>query len=592
MNTMEVTEKKAGSLETKRVLEAAVFSELDRRFADFIEKRGRGASRWVGIAAAMSSCQVTRGHVFLDLTRPPVWDDETQAPKFEWPTLKDWETDLRKSLAVGFPGEMKPLVLTESGKLYLQRYWFYEKLLADKIREKSSVIEAILPAATETRLEELFGESGDQKEAARNALQRRFSVISGGPGTGKTTTVAKILVLLLEKSPGLSIRLAAPTGKAAARLQESLRSGVKRIPGAENVRERVSSMEASTIHRLLGSKGGSVFFRHDAKNPLAVDVVVLDEASMVDLPLMAKLFDALPEKAQLIMLGDKDQLASVDVGSVLSGIVEAAQKDIGSGTASLDGLVTILRKNYRFGNDSGIYHLCNAIRDGDPGLAKEILEGGQYPELKWEALPTASELKKSLRPYVVGGFQSFIKATTPEAALEAFGQFQILSGLRNGPYGKENLNFLVEEILRDEGLVTDRRQNFAGRALMVTENDYGVRLFNGDIGVMLNNEKGQIQAYFGGEDGSVREVSPLRLPSTETAFAMTVHKSQGSEFEEILVVLPAKESRVLTRELLYTAISRARRKVTLWSSEEILTAAISRKIERGSALPEMLSRMK
>ena len=589
MNTSELTKSNVGSSETKRVLAAAVFSELGRSCADFLEKHGRGTSQWVGIASAITSCQVTYGHVFLDLRQRPTWDDEATAPNFEWPTLEDWEIDLRKSPAVGFPGEMKPLILTETGKLYLQRYWFYEKLLADKIRAKSSIIGEELSTALEARLDELFGQAPDQKEAARKALRCRFSVISGGPGTGKTTTVAKILLLLLERNPELSIRLTAPTGKAATRLQESLKSGVGRILGGEKLKEQIGGMEASTIHRLLGSRAGSVFFQYDATNPLPVDVVVLDEASMVDLPLMAKLFDALPEHAQLIMLGDKDQLASVDVGSVLSGIVEAAEIRTEAAKAPLAEQVTVLHKNYRFGNESGIYHLCNAIREGDSVRAIKILEGGQYPELKWESVPTVNDLEEKLRPYVVSGLRSFVEATSPKEALEAFGQFQVLSALRNGPYGRENLNFLVEEILRGEGLVTDRRQNFAGRALMVTENDYGVRLFNGDIGVLFNNEEGQIQAYFGKEDGSVRAVSPLRLPYTEPAFAMTIHKSQGSEFEETLVVLPPKENRVITRELLYTAVSRARKKVTLWSSEEILSGAISRKIQRGSALPEILS---
>ncbi len=590
---MKTKEMEAGTVRDagnwKRILEAPVFNELDRRLARFVADSETGESRLAPVAAGLVSFLVRRGHVFADLAESLVWDDPSEGPEVDWPDFETWKDDLGKSSAVGGPGAMKPLILTDSGKLYLQRYWFYEKLLADGILEKASLREEALPEGIAERLEELFGEATDQKVAAENALRRSFSVISGGPGTGKTTTVAKILVLLLEERLELSIQLVAPTGKAAARLQESIRGGMERIRCAEEVRERLRGMEASTIHRMLGAVGGSVYFRHDARNPLPVDVVVLDEASMVDLPLMAKLIDALPGSARLIVLGDKDQLASVEAGSVLSGIVEAAEGGEGRGGA-LAGAATLLRKNYRFGNESGIFRVCNAIREGDAEETMRVLRDERFPDVEWRPLPEGEGLKEGLRALVLAGLRSQVEARDPAEALAEFGRFQVLCALRKGIFGKGNLNALVEEILREEGLVVAGRENFPGRALMVTENDYGVRLFNGDIGVLLPNGKGQTMAYFAKEDGGIREISPLRLPATEPAFAMTIHKSQGSEFDEVLVVLPGKENRILTRELLYTAISRARKKAVVWSTEEMLRATVSRRISRGSALPEMLSR--
>lgn len=572
-------------------LRASAFADVDRRFARFIAREDGGHSHLVGAAAAAVSYQLRRGHVFLDLVAPPVWDDPSQVPAESWPELEIWRESLRASPVVGAPGETKPLLLTESGRLYLQRYWSYEKLLAEKLRERAKAVDDKLPEETESRLAALFSDAEDQKKAARNALLRPFSLISGGPGTGKTTTVLKILMLLLERDPELQIQMAAPTGKAAARLQESVREGLGNVDCPPDVRARIDEKQASTIHRLLGPISGSVYFRHNATNPLAADVVVLDEASMVDLPLMAKLFDALDPKCRVIVLGDKDQLASVEAGSVLSGIVEAAiVAPAGRDCPPLEGVVTLLNKNFRFGNESSIFGVCNAVRDGDMQSALEIFRNGAVREVNWSGLPGPGEMKEQLRPLVVDRFGTFVRLTDPGEALGALRRFQILTALRHGPYGKENINLLVEEILREEGAIPPGRRNFPGRPLMVTENDYALRLFNGDIGVLLEDEEGKLMAFFRNEEGTIRKVSPLRLPFTEPAFAMTVHKSQGSEFDEVLAVLPARDTRVLTRELLYTAISRARAKVGLWSEEETLRSTIGRKVRRGAGLAEMLCR--
>lgn len=571
-------------------LRSPLLSELDRRFARLIAGEDGGKDSLAAAAAALASYQLRRGHIFLDLLREPAWDDPNEAPLPRWPDVEVWREALKVSSAVGAPEQARPLLLTGSGKLYLQRYWFYEKLLAEKLGERSAAEAKELPAAAGIRMDQLFGDAEEQKRAARNALLRPFSMISGGPGTGKTTTVLKILLLMLENQPDLSVQLAAPTGKAAARLQQSILEGLAKIDCAAAVRVRVEEQRASTIHRLLGPVPGSVFFRHNAQNPLAADLVVVDEASMVDLPLMAKLFEALPSACRVIMLGDKDQLASVEAGSVLSGIVDAAVMGPGQDDkAPLAGTVTLLNRNFRFGNDSAIFRVCNAVREGNGAEALELAQAGSNADVAWRRLPAAAQLKEKLRPEVVAGFGSFLQKASPEEALANLGRFQILTALRQGPFGKENINLLVEEILREEGLIVPGRRNYAGRPLMVTENDYAVRLFNGDVGVLLEDESGTLMAFFRSEEGEIRKISPLRLPFTEPAFAMTVHKAQGSEFDEVLFLLPARDTPILTRELLYTGISRARRKVGLWCEADLLQAAIARKVSRASGLREMLA---
>lgn len=575
--------------ELGRFLQSGLFSDLDRRFARFMVRQDPVPRVRVGQAAALLSYQLARGHIFLDLNEPPMWEDPAGAPFDQWPEPAAWMAGLRGSEVVGEAGDAKPFILTESGKLYLQRYWSYENLLAQKLRDRVPKAEGVLPPGTEERIKSLFGEATDQMEAARKALLRPFSLISGGPGTGKTTTVLKILVLLLEQDPDLVIHLAAPTGKAAARLQESVRLGLHELKCGREVGRQIAMLEASTLHRLLGAIPGSVFFRHNEKQPLAADLVVVDEASMVDLPLMAKLLAALPRTCRFILLGDKDQLASVEAGSVLSGIVEAAlEAPAPSAAPPLGGSATLLTINYRFGNASPIFRICNAVRDGEAEAALAVFQESS-PDLGRTELPAAGALKESLRARVVEGYRELLQQTEPAAALEAFSRFQILTPLRQGPYGKENLNRLVEEILREEGLVAPGKRDFPGRPLMVTENDYGVRLFNGDVGVLLEDEGGNLMAFFRREDGSIRKVSPLRLPLTDPAFAITVHKSQGSEFDEVLVLLPPSDARMLTRELVYTAISRARRGAEIWSTEDVLRRAIGRKVTRACGLSEMLT---
>ena len=454
-----------------------------------------------------------------------------------------------------------------------------------------------------------------QKTAAETAVRKTFCVISGGPGTGKTRTVAVVLALLLEQSAGrpLRIALAAPTGKAAARLQESIKQLKTTLPCDEAIKARLP--EATfTLHRLLGGVPGSARFRYNPDNPLPFDVVVVDEASMVDLALMARLFEAIPPAARVVLLGDKDQLASVEAGAVLgdicAGVEEAVDRSrarqsvasfstppSGDGgyadrdAAALAGCIVELKKNYRFGGDNGILAVSRAINSG---AAAKALASFSNADEKREGvcragLPAPERLKPQLRELVLDGFSEVLRARDPLAALRALGRFRILCALRQGPYGVEALNRLAEEILAEAQLIPARERWYSGRPVMVTRNDYQLKLFNGDVGIILPDAAtGEARAWFLGVDNALRGVAPLRLPEHETVFAMTVHKSQGSEFEEVLLVLPDRDSPVLTRELLYTGATRASRRVEVWFNEPIFRSALARRAERASGLRDAL----
>ncbi len=546
---------------TSELLARPDFDDLDRHFAEFIASFGGG--ELLEMAVAFLSRNIRLGHICLDLTKPPMMD-------VAWPDLAELQRALGLNRAIGTADEATPLVLTSEGRLYLRRYWDYETLLARAIVQRCDS-QAVVKA-----------EQDLQQLAIETAVARRFVVISGGPGTGKTTTVLKILRRLMSGADGAGLRiaLAAPTGKAAARLQESLRSARESYAEGNTLPKSVS-----TLHRLLGSRPGSVFFRHDSKNPLPVDVMIVDEASMVSLTLMAKLFDALPASARIILLGDRYQLASVEPGAVLGEIADAASEP----ASPLHGSLVTLQKNYRFGDDSAIAKLCELVRTGQVNPALEVLLSNSTPELGSALVPKPGQLPLTLREHVIAGYSGYLRAGSVGNALKEFLRFRVLCAMRVGPYGVVKLNRAIESILRKEGLIAGGQQTYAGMPVMVTRNDYQLHLFNGDIGILWPDESGALAVWFSDVDGSLRQVSPPRLPEHELAYAMTVHKGQGSEFENVLLILPADESPVLTRELLYTGLTRARARVDVWYREESLRAAIGRQIQRDSGLRARLS---
>jgi len=582
------------------------FSEIDIHFAKLMTRFYGQDIPELFLAAALVSRATAEGHICLDLSS-------------EWGDDSAWRKSLCSTKVVGRPGDYKPLILDDQSRLYLYRYWQYEKALADDINKRAATpIKDIDVPLFKNGLSRFFPQSQDeetdwQKVSAFVSVMKRLCVISGGPGTGKSTVIAKILALILEQDKANKIRiaLAAPTGKAAARLQEAIKDGKEMLPIEDHIKEAIIA-EASTIHRLLGTIPGSPYFRHNAKNPLPVHTVIIDEASMVDLALMSKLVQAIPSNARLILLGDKDQLASVEAGSVLGDICDTgrihgfSQKfydrlkqitgdriEINSNSSNgpeIQDCVVQLNRSYRFGIDSGIGTVSQTINKGDGSLALSLLKSNNYDDVRWKALPRPSALHKSLRDTVIQGYKSYLEISDPMEIFRLFERFRLICVLREGPYGVSALNFLVEQILREENLITIEKRWYRGRPVLITRNDYSLGLYNGDIGIILpdpaaNND---LRAFFLSPDGSLRRFLPIRLPVHETAYAMTVHKSQGSEFDETLLLLPDRYIPIMTRELIYTGITRARKSVEVWGIEGVFLEAISQRIERASGLRDAL----
>jgi exodeoxyribonuclease V alpha subunit len=582
-------------------------NEIDRQFARFICRQAGSNDPHLEGAAALLSRGVVSGDVCLDLAAALT---ESDAPRFGIKDLDTWVERLRLSSVVGDPGEFAPLILDRANRLYLHRYWRYEDELAASLLQRG----AAAPFERELLkkgLARLFPERGDaepdwQRVAAAAALTRRFCVISGGPGTGKTSTVVKVLALLLEQHKGerFRIALAAPTGKAAARLKESILAGVDCAPEvAATIPE-----EVSTIHRLLGFVKGSSRFRHHRENPLPYDLVIVDEASMVSLPLMAKLVDALRGETRLILLGDRDQLASVEAGAVLGDICDtggshgfsAAFADLAAGLSgdrlplqdagtALGDAVVLLKKSYRFAASSGIGVVAALVNAGDGEQALAASRREEYGDISLEATPAASALAEALARKILAGYRPYLSEAAPEEAFARFSEFRILCAMRSGPFGVEALNRLVQEELAQAGLIDPQGRWYAGEPVLITRNDYNLGLFNGDIGLILPDPEsgGELRAFFPTGSG-MRKVLPLRLPEHEKAFAMTVHKSQGSEFDRVLLVLPDRDAPVLTRELLYTGITRGKKSVEILGEDGIFLGAVARRIVRRSGLREKL----
>lgn len=615
-------------------------SRLDRAFAGFLIDQEPTAAESLIWAGALVSHQLGRGEVYLDLEKlrahpgqtlaipgDEVWlaaDEEIdrELALFNTHTLTDWLQALAQSTLVATAEGNTPLVL-QGPRVYLRRYWRYQQILDHEIGLRLRPVRDNLPAALHASLSELFGRDSEQpdwqKIACVLALRARFAIITGGPGTGKTTTLTKLLQLLIQLAANehrrkLSILLAAPTGKAAARVSESIANALEHLAMPDDIRRQIPK-KATTLHRMLGSRPDSRRFQHHRHNPLLADIVIVDEASMIDLEMMASLLDALPATAQLILLGDKDQLASVEAGSVMGDLCRGAEQAAydpatlhwlnqyagtslpAAGTGSAINQQTVmLRHSHRFGADSGIGQLAHAVNLGDTGLAQSLLaDKTRYPDLQHIPLSDAADAR--LKQLVTaetgdspgyGHYQRVMRQRPldPDAyeqwgrdVLQAFDCFRVLCALRLGDWGVEGLNQRLEHWLfpgKKPGLW------YPGRPVMITRNDYDLGLMNGDIGVALPDAGGKLRVVFPDAEssgGKIRWVSPMRLPDAETAFAMTVHKSQGSEFRHVALVLPETRGPVLTRELVYTGITRAKSQFTLLASRpDVFTQAIQSSI--------------
>ncbi len=555
-------------------------------------------------AAFELSLAIGDGHVCLplaDLRNALAADGHEAAPGPA--ALRD---RLLASGVVGTPEEplAMPLILDADGRLYLHRHFDYERRLARRLMCAAGVAPEAVAASTRAQLHRLFGHDARpdwQKIAAALALRQRLVVISGGPGTGKTSTVVNLLACLIEQDPQARIALAAPTGKAAARLSDAIRQRAGHLP--PRLRERLPA-ESFTVHRLLGANPAGFTFH--AGHPLAIDVLVVDEASMLDLALATRLLEAVPESARLILLGDKDQLAAVESGAVfaelsadptlgadataaLAALCDVPATDIVAAPAieasPLRDTVVWLTRNFRFAADSGISRAATHIRQGRAQQLIDGLRGGADDSVRW--LDDAGAAPgPAVRQCMSEGLSPYLDVVRRDpgdwaALVRAFERFRVLCAQREGPRGVMAINEHLSREARARlaspqpaGTLDTPSPWYAGRPVMVLRNDAVLKLFNGDIGIALPAAGGEPMVCFADASGGFRAVPALRLPPHETAFAMTVHKAQGSEFDEVLLLLPERRSRVLTRELLYTAVTRARRRVVLATGAAVLGAAV------------------
>ncbi len=615
---------------------------LDDALANTLRRLDADTPDSVLAAAALASLAVAQGHAGFDPAQPRLLVDADLA----WPDADAWAQVLAASPFVATPeaadaqAAAAPLVF-EHGLLYLRRYREYERRLALRLR---AIAAATVPETGIEPLAPLFAQlfpdaaSGDaQARAAALALRRNLLLVTGGPGTGKTTTIARLLALRIAQAlqaghPPPRIALAAPTGRAADRMAESLRRAVGQM-AALGIDEALAALpgEASTLHRLLGVIPDAPRFRHHADNPLPFDIVVVDEASMVDLPLMCKLAEAVADgtqqaPTQLILLGDPDQLPSVEAGDVLAGILRAAGAgdalgaDDAAALAPLLGAAAVasaadnippaveaaepqatlplfpsstsapsalhghrihLTRGWRQSDSLTLAPLADAVRRGDADDTLALLRGGSLANVHFH---DSTDDPLAARGFdLLAHFRGLAHAADPAAALAGANRLRLLTALRDGPQGARGLNARIEAQLSGRRIGSPPAW-FPGRLLLITENSYRHGLFNGDVGVCLPDASGALLAWFPGGSEGVRAFHPAALPAHESAFAMTVHKAQGSEFDEVWLQLPRADARVLSRELLYTGLTRARTALHIAGSAEVIAAALARHAGRVSGL--------
>ena len=524
----------------------------------------------VALAIALVVRALRGGSVCVDLRSVEAQIGMADLP---WPAADDWMAAVRASPLLGSP----PVLRLFGDLLYLDRYWLEEEqVCVDLLALSVSGALGDVPA-----FERLFPPGyEEQRTAAEIALCQAVTVLTGGPGTGKTTTVARLLALLVEQSelagvPRPRIALAAPTGKAAARLAEAVAAEVEKLDAVD--RARLAGLQATTLHRLLGSRPDtSVRFKHNRGNRLPHDVIVVDETSMVSLTMMARLLEAVRPDTRLILVGDPDQLASVEAGAVLADLVEGL-------TARHDVRVAALCTPHRFGESIGA--LAEAIRTGDADRVVELLRaGGEHIEWIDSDGPT-ERLREVLVPHALRVREAAVLGAS-EVALATLDEQRLLCAHRRGPYGVSHWNRQVERWLSEETGQPVFSEWYAGRPLLVTANDYGLKVYNGDTGVVVVADDG-LRAVIAGATGTL-DFATSRLADIETMHAMTIHKSQGSQAAEVTVLMPPQDSRLLTRELFYTAVTRAKAKVRVVGAEESVRAAIGRRAVRASGLRQRL----
>lgn len=596
---------------SEQILARRLLRPIDIQAARLVARIDQEQCSHLPILAALTSWASGQGHTCLPLTAIPELLAEGHIDASAFPRPATLRTQLLASPAIGQPGAIRPLILDDDNNLYLYRLFHAEEVVARTLRQRFASMDTPVGPEALSILSQLFPESAAtgsidwQRTAAVLALFRRFLVIAGGAGTGKTHTAARILALLTALAPApLRIALAAPTGKAALRLQESIRAAKATLP--DPLAAQIPD-QAQTLHRLLGYQHLRPDFFHNSTNPLHLDLLMLDEASMIDVPLMAATLSALPPTCRVILLGDQDQLASVEAGNLFGdlcgdGVIRwsaqlrqylqpflgAASLPDGTGGPDeplADSLVR-LQVSRRFHRESGISALAQAVQSGEADALEAVLQR-PFPDLRIEAPSgsiTASWLQERILPYILPLFT----ADSPRTALQALGTRRILCALREGPAGVEGINRMADNLCRHHGHIPHGGRLYRGMPVLILRNAYNLGLFNGDTGVLWPDDSGLLLAWFPFADGQLKSFSLGRLPAWQPSYALTVHKSQGSEFDQVLLLLPEADKPILSRELLYTGITRARSGLTLCCQPKLLHLASQRRVVRFSGLGNTL----
>ena len=575
------------------------------RFLSELYPQAQAFDLWLSV---LLNLEIARGNVCLALS-----DISEKSRQLGWRQLPDADELIQRieqSPLVGGDDNDKPLIAYDN-RLYLNRHFHNEKNIAQNLLARAT---ASSEPCSREQVEQFFDSAKKedvdfQKLAAIVSSLHQLAIISGGPGTGKTWTVSRLLALLLQQNAQLKISLAAPTGKAAARMAESIQGSLQQLDLAADLAQQFPA-KAVTLHRLLHIDRYTHRPRYQAKNPLQCDVLVLDEASMIDQQMMAMICAALPAHCKLILLGDKDQLASVEAGSVFAdlcgGLTQSEfsaeqcallQQQYGltlpqhSADYALADHVVVLQKSHRFDEHSGIGKLARLINNGDAEHSIDLLRQSSASEeaalLRWRQ-PATAELPQRLQQQALGDSLAMMQAQSIAQAFEFFHHSQILSAVWKGPGGVDAINAIIEQTLKQKMSIDSAQDFYRGKPLMMTSNVYQYGIHNGDIGIVWPDRDGELKVWFELAAGEYRKLSISQCPHYKTAYAMTVHKSQGSEFRHVLLLLPDNNSAVATRELFYTGITRAAQSVEIWAAESALRNAIERKTERVSGLLDRL----
>lgn len=563
----------------RRLFDNGILTALNYHFGLFVNSLCSGSSPYMGLLAALVSKSNENGDICLSFSAVNKLCDDLPLTKGE-----EWKSVAIASGLCGTENQYANslFVITSKDRIYLQRFWSYEKRLASCVKERLSRKMAVCPIKLDALTDDF------QKKAAEAVLQNNLTIITGGPGTGKTTTVSKILALLLSiYGKAFKINVVAPTGKAASRSQESIEAAVKGGQLSafdEEIKKQLLDINCQTIHRLLGATRLGTKFSRNSDNQIDCDIVIVDESSMVDIALMTALFEATPINARIVLLGDSDQLSSVEAGAVF-----------GELCAAFDSAHVIhLRHSYRFGAGMEINNVLDAIRKGDGFMCKTLLTNGSGSsvQLKWSSAEgdtvnlIEQELEKGWSDYIeVLG----ISGDNLNEAFQKFSHFRLLCASWHGTFGVIHANRLAEKwFCRKVNLSINKlfTSHYRGQPVMITENSYDMNLYNGDVGLFVNEE----DIFFTDKNSGdgFRIINVRRLPSFVTAYAITIHKSQGSEFNASAILLGKEDTPLLTRELIYTALSRSRESATVFADYAIINSAIMRPTRKESGLKEAI----